>query len=709
MELTERQKWALYQLVSGVREKKLTKQTLGGFAGTGKAQPLHSLIATPKGFVAMGDIKTGDEICTPSGRIAHVSGIYPQGIKAIYRVWFSDGHSVECCDDHLWKVIDRRRLSNLAKYKTAHKIYPLSYIREFLNRKDGRNRFYIETSEPVEFQAQKVAIDPYLMGVLLGDGSIGSNNFAIHNEDLFIIGLCNEALKEWACHLDYKEGVTYNIVGDQGHGRKSDSILLRNELRDLGLWDTVSETKFIPSSYLQNSKSVRLAVLQGLMDTDGTVDERTGMASLTTTSARLAADVCFLVESLGGICRISPKKPKCRYKGEIVLGQDAFVLNIGLNETPNLFRLLRKQMLAKKRSKYKTRRCIRAVEYVGHEQAQCIMVDDPDHLYLTDHFIPTHNTTLIKYLIKFFPTFGVAAYTGKAANVLRKKDIRATTIHSRIYKPFFDNGVVYFDLNPDPGCEGFIIDEASMVTSEIGQDLTAYGMPIIYVGDHGQLEPVDSDFNLMEKPDYTLEEIHRNAGDIAKFAEHLRKGYSSRGFKCQDGSVEFLPVSSSLTDDDLLSTDQIICAFNKTRTETNKRIREIKGLKEVIQIGERVMCLRNNKQAGLFNGMQGTVINLYTGRYGKKYMDFQFDETVIKDVWYDQSCFGQESYKFKSGKDTPNPFDYAYCITAHKAQGDEWESVLVLEQKCKNWQHKRWAYTAASRPKVKLKWKPSPY
>jgi exodeoxyribonuclease-5 len=103
----------------------------------------------------------------------------------------------------------------------------------------------------------------------------------------------------------------------------------------------------------------------------------------------------------------------------------------------------------------------------------------------------TGKTTLIKYLIKFFPTYAVAAYTGKAANVLRKKGIPASTIHSRIYKPFFDNGVVYFDLTPDPGCDGFIIDEASMVSKEIFEDLKAFGLPIVFVGDHGQLEPVD--------------------------------------------------------------------------------------------------------------------------------------------------------------------------------------------------------------------------
>lgn len=315
----------------------------------------------------------------------------------------------------------------------------------------------------------------------------------------------------------------------------------------------------------------------------------------------------------------------------------------------------------------------------------------------------TGKTTILKYLVKFLPNFGVAAYTGKAANVLRKKGIPASTIHSRIYKPYFDNGTVYWDLNPDPGCDGFIIDEASMVSEDIYEDLKSFGLPMIYVGDHGQLEPVDSNFNLMENPDYTLEEIHRNAGDIPRFAEHLRNGYASRGFKSQDGTVNLI-YNKDISTELLLSVDQIICAFNSTRVEINKRIREAKGYTDILHVGEKVMCLRNNRKSGLFNGMQGTVMRLFEGRYGRKFMDFQFDDTLMEGVAYEVSCFGQEKYKIKHGADTPNPFDYAPCITCHKAQGDEFQKLLVIEQKCKKWDHRRWSYTAASRPREELTW-----
>jgi hypothetical protein len=103
--------------------------------------------------------------------------------------------------------------------------------------------------------------------------------------------------------------------------------------------------------------------------------------------------------------------------------------------------------------------------------------------------------------------------------------------------------------------------------------------------------------------------------------------------------------------------------------------------------------------------MQGIVRKVYLIK-NKHYMDFEFDGILLEGVHFDISYFGQESYKMKQhGKDGPNPFDYAYCITAHKSQGDEWDDVLVIEQVCKNWSHKRWAYTAASRAKKKLRWK----
>jgi exodeoxyribonuclease V len=321
----------------------------------------------------------------------------------------------------------------------------------------------------------------------------------------------------------------------------------------------------------------------------------------------------------------------------------------------------------------------------------------------------TGKSTIIRVLLDAFEKKGislaVAAFTGKATNVLRKKNIAANTIHSTIYCPEKDintnetywNLVSHYYLQSQ-NIHGFIIDEASMVSKEIHQDLVSFGYPIIYVGDHGQLEPIGTKFNLMENPMYRLETVHRNAGEIAHFAEHLRKGQSASTFQ---GHQKVQIVSESVVEDrHLASVDQIIVAFNKTRTQLNARVRKEKNIDGAyVCKGEKIICLRNNKKLGLFNGLQGTVTKV---RKNEK-LDFISDGMNFEYIKYDPDQFGQETSQFEFSQE-PNPFDYAYAITCHKAQGDQFGNVIVYEQKCDKWDHIRWSYTAASRAVNGLIW-----
>lgn len=313
----------------------------------------------------------------------------------------------------------------------------------------------------------------------------------------------------------------------------------------------------------------------------------------------------------------------------------------------------------------------------------------------------TGKTTLIRHLVGLLPKFAVCAYTGKAANVLRGKGVDARTIHSLIYKAYTDEEKkVHFSLAGDIECEGVIVDEASMVSRSIYEDLRSFGKPLIFVGDHGQLEPVGDDFNLMRNPDYRLETIHRNAGEIAHFAEYVRQGYRASSWGVRNGpsrKIRFLPRgghTAAATD-----VDQVICAYNKTRAEVNRATRRIMGRGMGPEKGDKVICLKNNSVAGLFNGMQGVIESIYT----ENFLAFKSDGWV-HEVEYDPEVFGQIKYDFEGGKDAPVPLDYAYAATCHKVQGSEYESVLVLEQKCDLWDHRRWAYTAASRARERLLW-----
>lgn len=320
-------------------------------------------------------------------------------------------------------------------------------------------------------------------------------------------------------------------------------------------------------------------------------------------------------------------------------------------------------------------------------------------------FAGTGKTTIVRYLLDRLPRFAVCAFTGKAAHVLREKGVgSAATIHSLIYVPEpQEDGSVLFFKRDMVDHDGFIVDESSMVNAEMDRDLRSFGLPVIYVGDHGQLEPVGPNPGVMLKPDYVLETVHRNAGEIAHFAEWIRLGKNPDHFPTE-GKVTIIPASrhrAALESGNMLSNaDQVICAFNATRQDVNRRVRAFRGLEGTVQVGDRVMCLRNNKKLGLFNGMQGVVTRHRRGNV----FDISTEIAVFEKVHYHPDVFGSERLSPDLDLKGDNPFDFCYCITAHKAQGGEFDSVLVLEQVCKHWDHRKWSYTAASRAKRQLTW-----
>lgn len=310
-------------------------------------------------------------------------------------------------------------------------------------------------------------------------------------------------------------------------------------------------------------------------------------------------------------------------------------------------------------------------------------------------------STIIKILSKKLSNFAVAAYTGKATNILRQKGISySRTIHNAIYKPIVElDETIWVRIEKyELGYDGFIIDEASMVSKEIHEDLISYGKPIIYVGDHGQLEPIGSKFNLMENPDHKLETIHRNAGEIAHFANHLRMGKNPSKFKSEK-KVKIVE-KNEIQSKDFCRADQTICAFNKSRTNINTLVRKEIGIeKEILVVGEKIICLKNNRNLKLFNGMQGVVKKIYNN--GK--INFSCGEEIFTKILVDYNQFGKEKNEFDFHDDN-NPFDYAYAITAHKSQGDSFDKVIVMEESCDKWDNNRWNYTAASRAKQLLIW-----
>ncbi|MFJ3728048.1 helicase-related protein [Streptomyces sp. NPDC090045] len=349
---------------------------LQGEVGSGKAQPLDSLVLTPTGFRPMGDIQVGDEVVVPSGEIARVGGVFPQGERDVWRVVLSDGSAVECDDEHLWIVG-----TSCGWHRGQEpKVMTTREIRSDLYKANGSSKWYLPVAVPVDLgNGDRQPLDPYLMGVLIGDGSFRHNLRLSTTDDEILAAV--EAAVTPHCELAAVPGSacdhTIRMSGPQGGTRRNPVI---QAVRDLGLWGATSHDKFVPDVYKNAPLKDRLAVLQGLMDTDGTLQANGMSISFCSASLRLAQDVAWLVRSLGGRARVLPKRA-------------AFNVSVALPEEFEPFRLPRKAARMRPRPKYNTfRRGIRAVEHVGPKPVQCISVEHPSHAYVTDNFTVTHNT-----------------------------------------------------------------------------------------------------------------------------------------------------------------------------------------------------------------------------------------------------------------------------------------------------------------------------
>jgi exodeoxyribonuclease-5 len=316
----------------------------------------------------------------------------------------------------------------------------------------------------------------------------------------------------------------------------------------------------------------------------------------------------------------------------------------------------------------------------------------------------TGKTTLISHFAGVLPATAVCAPTGKAAQVLRDKGVHASTIHGLIY-------VAYPDALGRPrfarrrhldGVQTIVADEASMIDYRLFRDILSFGVPVLFVGDHGQLEPIGKNPNLMKWPDVRLEEIHRQAlgNPILQLASHFREGKDVRYSIDPSGRLEILPRSAFKGS--LSRNSQAICGFNKTRHRVNRWIREKSGYgRFLVHPGERLICLRNNKLWNLFNGQQ--VIVLEVCGESKKTISLEIETNDGRQLTVEcmKEQFGYSLLKnFQS--DRLLLFDYGYCITAHKGQGSEWDCVVALEQIWGEWSPNRWRYTVATRAMEQL-------
>lgn len=391
--------------------------------GAGKAELVTNPILTTDGWVKMGDLTLQHEVITPDNNTSKITGIHPQGKVPIYRVHFHDGAYIDCCRDHLWKV---KRPVKLWHADTEWDVWNVGMIEDFLKLKNSKIRHIpgnisIPTCEPIEYRHTSVSpnLDPYLMGVLLGDGSISGNKVpAITSADDEIVTRIQTILTPYCITLKKTtaDPYTYNLTkAKDANAKTSVSNHVTSMLKECGVWGCRSWEKFIPESYKLSSVQSRWELIRGLMDTDGTVTSDGRHISYSTTSERLALDMQEVIRSLGGICNIRQHPGrKYMYKNECRIGRPAYNLHISVRRPKMLFSLKRKQdrcLELHGNGRVELMRRIKAVELVGYDEAQCITVDHPDHLYITDNFTVTHNTIISASFTKIYGDLGLRVVT----------------------------------------------------------------------------------------------------------------------------------------------------------------------------------------------------------------------------------------------------------------------------------------------------------
>ena len=367
----------------------------------GYEQPYSELIATPNGFVEMGSLKVGDEIWNPDGNTTKVLEIYEQGFKDVYQLELADGRTVRCGANHLWEVICANNHFKHKVFKT-HDLLNNGLFNEVTvnGKKYNSYKYYLPPINPVTYSEKQQNIPAYTLGALLGDGALTKRTPKISSIDDEIL---NKIQKELGDGFEFKYDPTttceYRIIDKERFIHKSEFKngqygvnRLHRWLEELDLCVSC-QYKYIPDNYKYGSVEQRYELIRGLMDTDGYIS-KDGSMSFVNTSKQLIDDFVEVLRSLGLICTVSKRAPGSggTYNGRKIFGTK-FSYIVYIKGNPDIFYLSRKRNRIKLNRKFSNKVAITNIKYLGEqEQQRCILVDNPNHLYITRDYIPTHNS-----------------------------------------------------------------------------------------------------------------------------------------------------------------------------------------------------------------------------------------------------------------------------------------------------------------------------
>lgn len=362
---------------------------------TGKAQPMWSKVLTPNGWVRMGDIKVGDTVVGENNDNGQVVAIFPQGEIPYYKVSFDDGTYAECCGNHLWKVLNNKRRQRYNKHYAEHMVITTNEMIASMDK-----RYSVDISAPIEFESdfnEAEELDPYVLGVLIGDGGTRDGSIVITNSKPDIRQMVDSALKKHNCSTTNRSNGDYSIVGNV---RGTNCNYVRQKLIEYGLLGKKSIDKFIPKKFLTAPVHVRMALLAGLVDTDGYIrgGNNNTYWEYDTASEQLAENFTELARSLG-VRVVLHDREDSFYTQDGKRIKANGTRHIACRSMFNPFRTESKASkfhlkTVKSNQNMPKRHCkiITSIEYAGTTECQCIMLNNQTHTYITDGYNVTHNT-----------------------------------------------------------------------------------------------------------------------------------------------------------------------------------------------------------------------------------------------------------------------------------------------------------------------------
>ncbi|MGN1299901.1 MAG: UvrD-helicase domain-containing protein [Clostridia bacterium] len=537
-------------------------------AAAGKAQPNDTIIPTPKGYRTIGELKPGDEVFNRFGKPEKVLQVFPQGKKQVYIVTFADGRKTECCGEHLWSYNNGHSGFTI---KELNKMYESGWVTKD-NRGHNSYKYRIPVlKKSVCYPKKTFSIDPYTIGAFIGDGCCTEKDLTISSSDEWIV-------KKIATinGFTYKRRSQHNYSWDffKDGTRVKTNLFFKDYKEELCCYCI---QKRIPKEYLLGDTEQRMQLLQGLMDTDGTTGDGRNSPSYATNSKQLAEDVLELIRSLGfyGQIFIEDRRDSGKnieYKVNIFCGN---------KNTYKIFSLPKKIEKAlnfkdkKQRTNHNFDSIINIEKTSKYKEMTCILVDDNEHLYLTNNFIVTHNTAVLTERIRYLINNGVnpkelvaITFTNLAAEEIRErvgdiaKDCFIGTVHSYCNYLLISAGVetrelldeeqfdeLFEKIKEHPECikyvDHLLLDEAQDSNYAQFEFLIDSIQPkhFMLVGDHRQSiyrfngAAPTALIDLTKQPDvkvYSLNENYRNGIKILDYAKMIIR---QNGYDYLDNSI----------------------------------------------------------------------------------------------------------------------------------------------------------------------------